>query len=100
MTYLTDSDREHIRHISPRAIILRIAQEVAEEADIAVEDIMGESRKREHARARHLVMHIASRHGMGISEIARAMRRDHTTVLHGINRASRERVENLMERPL
>lgn len=50
--------------------------------------VMGNSRARPIARARQAIMHSLHLNGLSASEIGRILDRDHTTVIHGIRRAT------------
>ena len=50
--------------------------------------VMGRSRERSVANVRHAIMHRLHNYGLSACEIGRIMDRDHTTVLHGIQRVS------------
>jgi chromosomal replication initiator protein len=55
------------------------------------DDLLSASRTPELSRARHLAMYLARElTGLSLAEIARAFRRDHSTVLHGIRRISND----------
>ena len=67
-----------------------IAQAVAQENEITLADILGQSRQRASAWPRQTVMLLASEAGFSNPQIGRFLARDHTTVLSGI-RAARAR---------
>ena len=69
-----------------RGKINEIVQQVSDFTCISVKDIMGKSRKAPIAQARFLVWFVARQQGMTLQQIARAFDRDHTTILHGIQR--------------
>ena len=57
---------------------------VAQASGIPASLIYSRSRKAHVCRARQIVMLAAFERGMGLSEIGRALGRDHATVAHGI----------------
>lgn len=64
--------------------IRQIVNAVAEATSIPAWVIYSKKRDKKFAHARQLVYYLAHRHGMSFSAIGRAMRRDHTTVMHGV----------------
>ena len=85
--YLTPEDVARAGAIGlRRGKINEIVQQVSEFTCISVKDIMGKSRKAPIAQARFLVWFVARQQGMTLQQIARAFDRDHTTILHGIQR--------------
>lgn len=85
--YLTPEDVARAGVIGlRRGKINEIVQQVSEFTCISVKDIMGKSRKAPVAQARFLVWFVARQQGMTLHQIARAFERDHTTILHGIQR--------------
>lgn len=85
--YLTPEDVARAGVIGlRRGKINEIVQQVSDLTCISVKDIMGKSRKAPITKARHLVWFVARQQGMTLQQIARAFDRDHTTVLHGIQR--------------
>lgn len=85
--YLTPEDVARAGVIGlRRGKINEIVQQVSEFTCISVKDIMGKSRKAPITQARHLVWFVARQQGMTLQQIARAFDRDHTTILHGIQR--------------
>lgn len=65
-------------------VVLRRA---AEMYGLSVDGLCGDSRAREIARARQITYLAFNRLGLGPSAIGRLMRRDHSTVAHGIRQA-------------
>lgn len=61
-----------------------MAAEVAAATGVTVEALRGPRRIAEVAQPRQALMHRAHAAGRGLSQIGRWLRRDHTTVLHGI----------------
>lgn len=61
-----------------------IVRAVSEATGISRIAIYSQSRRREIAHARQIVMHEAHKQGLSVNQIARALNRDHTTILHGI----------------
>lgn len=91
---LDPSDIQRCRALAREADAVReIAEAVAEEAGVPVGRIMGKTRTQHVAHARQLVYFIAHRRGIAPADIARAMRRDHSTVLHGIEAEAARRAE-------
>lgn len=64
--------------------IKALVHAVAEATGISAQAIYGRNRSRHVNRARQIVMLAAHERGMGLSEIGRALGRDHSTVDHGI----------------
>lgn len=79
-------------HLADRAPVrvTQIVRAVSEGTGLTVAEILGQSRLGPIARARQLVMFEAYAAGYSMAHIGRILRRDHTTVMHGI-RAERER---------
>lgn len=73
-----------------RSIVLRIAEEVSAHSGVPVAAILSSGRVEAVARARHIVMYEARRAGLSYPQIARAMNRHHTSVMHGV-RAEKKR---------
>lgn len=61
-----------------------IVHAVAQVTGIPASEIYGRCRKAHVCRARQIVMLAAAERGMGLSEIGRALGRDHATVSYGI----------------
>ena len=75
------------RHVQPRRRVHEIVDEVAAATGISATDIHGKRRMRAAvAEARHLVMWRAHREGISLSDIGRALGRDHSSVSHGVGR--------------
>lgn len=72
----------------PSDVVMRICEEVANEARVGVFDILGRSRLGHIAEARKDAMQKASAAGLSAAEIGRQMGRDHTTVLHALGKLS------------
>lgn len=72
--------------------VRKIILEVAREYNVEPDDIVGPRRLRWIVVPRQEAMRRAVDAGLSLHRVARAMRRDHTTVLHGI-RAARARLE-------
>lgn len=64
--------------------ILKIAMKVADEAGLKLEDITGYGRTKIVAQTRHLVCYVANQNGYTVSQIGRALGRDHTSVMNSI----------------
>lgn len=71
----------------------RILRTAADFFEISVNDLKGDSRKVEFAYPRVLVYRAMLENGMSYAAIARRMKRDRSTIVHGCNQA-----ENLMGR--
>ena len=83
-----------------RDIVLRdadrvamIVSAVAEATGIHSKAILGVRRDKATAQARQLVMYIARREGLTFEAIAYQLRRDHTTILHGVRAEKKRRGE-------
>ena len=74
----TNAAAARARAISP------IVHAVAQASGIPASQIYSRSRKAHVNRARQIVMLAAHERGMSLSEIGRALGRDHTTIDHGI----------------
>lgn len=83
---LTPEDAERCEEITGRAlgVVSGIARAVSDATGIRLGEIMGQSRKRPIVEARHLVMFLARQQGITYTAIAAAMRKDHTTIVHGV----------------
>jgi hypothetical protein len=90
---LTSEDRQRCVSITSAAFgaVSAIARAVSDETGITLGEIMGYGRKRPVAEARQLVMFIAHRRGLSLAAIARHMRRDRSTVRHGVDAEYRRR---------
>ena len=96
--YLTPEDKARAGVIGlRRGKINEIVQQVSDFTCISVKDIMGKSRKAPIARARFLCWFVARQQGMTLQQIARAFGRDHTTILHGIQREEAARNAEVAE---
>lgn len=87
MAYLTPDDIAACRAIASQPIgaVARIMREVFEATGITAEEIRSQSRERHIVRARQLVMYAAHKTtAMSLHQIGKAVRRDHSTVMHGI----------------
>ncbi len=93
MTVLDDSDMAAIRAAygdNPR-LLRQIVDDVAEATGVPASAILGESRVRRITRARQIVMFVAHRQGLSLTEIGQFLRRDHTSVMHGIRQEAERR---------
>lgn len=72
-----------------------IVHAVAQATGIPASEIYGRCRKAHVCRARQIVMLAAFERGMGLSEIGRALGRDHATVDHGIKAEKARRLSNV-----
>jgi chromosomal replication initiation ATPase DnaA len=59
----------------------------SEKTGITVEDLKGKSQITEIVIPRQVYWHYLKRHGFGPSQIGRMFKKDHATVIHGVNRA-------------
>lgn len=73
--------------------IIAIVERVAEDAGVKTADILGESRIQPVAHARQRVYAVARDAGFSLTHIARAMGRDHTSIIHGIRAEEKRRAE-------
>lgn len=71
----------------PRSEAMQIIRMVSRFTKIPVEDIMGQSRRAEIARARHMTYLALFDAGAPYIHIGRIMGRDHSTVMHGVRKA-------------
>ena len=91
--YLTPEDMARAQFVGMRrGTITDITAQVSDITGIAVKDLLGKSRMRRIAHARFLIWFIAHREGLTLQQIARAFDRDHTTILHGIQREEAARI--------
>jgi hypothetical protein len=73
----------------------RVASAVAAEFGVTLEDLLGERRHAPIAEARQVAMALGQRCcGYSLPRIGRLLRRDHTTVLHGIRTVARRCAED------
>ena len=86
MSYMSDEDSGFLSVVEDyrKSVMAEIVDEVSGTTGISIIDIIGNSRERHIVRARQLVMFIARREGMTLTSIGSYLRRDHTTVIHGI----------------
>lgn len=70
-----------------------IVHAVAQATGIPASEIYGRSRKAHVCRARQIVMLAAAERGMWLSEIGRALGRDHATVAYGIEAEKARRAQ-------
>jgi chromosomal replication initiator protein len=89
MEALTDASFTQRRNRTTATDVLKA---VCAEFDIAEKDILGRQRKREIVRPRHVAMYLLREQTeSSLVEIGRTMGgRDHTTVLHGIERIEKD----------
>ena len=78
---------------APRVTVRQIAAEVCAQTGNSVIAVMGRSRAPHVCRVRELVCYIAHRRGLTLSQIGRALRRDHSTIKHAIENEVRRRAE-------
>ena len=70
--------------------VLELIDAVSAETGIPAKQIRGRCRKAHIVRARQIVMYEARQLGLSYPQIARAMGKDHTTIIHGV-RAEEQR---------
>lgn len=87
---VTSEDRGSARHLSGEPV-KTIAVKVSEMTGISVDDILSTNRLKEVAKARQLVMFMAREAGYSLSFIGRVLKRDHTSVMHGIRKEAERR---------
>lgn len=61
-----------------------LISEIAEKHSVKVEHILSPSREQHHVAARYECYFVLHSLGLSSSQIGKVMRRDHSTVLHGI----------------
>lgn len=72
---------------TPHEMVRNIVCRVAREAGVTPDDIYGDSRKAHIARARAAAMHLSrKRLGYSYPKLGKIFNRDHTTIIHAINR--------------
>jgi len=81
---LTPAERACLGGAFGGGLMRRVLDEVAAAAGVSVADILGPSRRARVVAARQAVMAVLHRRGWSSPRIGRALRRDHSTVLHGI----------------
>lgn len=92
--YLTPQDVQRAHHVGlRRSTINEIVAQVADLTCLSAKEIMGRSRKAPITQARFLCWFVARQQGMTLHQIARAFGRDHTTILHGIQREEAARAD-------
>lgn len=78
------------------SVVYKILGQVAEYYEVSMEDLLEQSRKAKLVRPRQVAMYLLKEHyRLSLPAIAEKMRRDHTTVLHGVRqiRAAAEGVD-------
>lgn len=85
-----EHEREERVRKHDAAPVMAIVMEVADEYGVSIADILSSNRSTYFAVPRHEVMRRAIDAGLSTTRIGRALGRDHTTVIHGAQRA-RER---------
>jgi chromosomal replication initiation ATPase DnaA len=89
--YLTTDDIASLNEIRPSDLIRNIAREVEAQTGIPQMDIFSDSRRADHVRARDVICYIARRHGVSYPKIARAMQRDHSSIMAAVRREEARR---------
>lgn len=75
---------------SPRDLMMEVVNEVAARHRVTAAGIFGESRSRSVCAARHeAIYRVFMQFGWGVTKVGRAFGRDHTTVIHSLNRYAR-----------
>lgn len=65
------------------AKLRRLAEIVAQDCNVTVEDILSDTRRKPVAEARHILAYLGDQmFGLGSAEIGRQIGRDHATILH------------------
>lgn len=75
---------------------VHVLHEVATRHGVEVQDIVGRSRAKRLVAARQEAFYLMKEHGYSMSQIGRFCNRDHTTVMHGIEKHA----EKLKGQPL
>jgi chromosomal replication initiation ATPase DnaA len=75
----------------------RIVAKCAKFFGVSIEDIYGRKRWREVVAARHSAWAILNYRGVRCSELARKFKRDHTTILHGVDMGAGHPLNKIME---
>lgn len=94
---LSEDDRARCAAISKRipGEIARIVRAVCDETGVRPAEIYAPTRGLDHvAQARQLIMFIADQRGFSTTKISRALRRHHTTVIHGVRAEKIRRVKD------
>lgn len=88
---LTPEEAHEVRLLAWGAtdFIWRLMTEVSEATGLSIEEIRGGRRTRELTDVRRFIMAKAHENGHSLTQIGRAMRRDHTTVLEGLRKGVR-----------
>ena len=81
---MTDKLLKKIAKDSRRGHVRSLVAEASKHTGCTVDEILGYSRKRQIARARQWVMWRARKDGLTYGQIAHALNRDHTTIIHGV----------------
>lgn len=86
LVHMTEDDIDFLPVVEDyrKSVMAEIVGEVSKTTGVSIIDIIGNRRIRHMVRARQMVMFIARREGMTLTEIGSYLRRDHTTVIHGI----------------
>lgn len=72
----------------PPALVERVVRAVSAESGVSVTKILSKTRRADVCLARFAVMFALREKGLTLPAIGRALGRDHSTVLHGLNRAA------------
>lgn len=90
---LTPEDLDRCQAIAEIGIgaIKPIVNAVADATSIPPHIIYGRKKTKKINEARQLVYFLAHRSGMSLSDIGRAMHRDHSTIMHGVQREQSRR---------
>lgn len=90
--YLSPDDIDRLSRVTG-GTVQKIVREVSASSGIPVDDLLGRSRKPHIAQARFLCWYVAREHGMSLQQIGRAFGRDHSTIVHGIQREAAARLD-------
>ncbi len=80
-----------------KELVMRVVAEVSVVTGVLTGEIRGKSRIGPVVRARHFVWFKLTEFGLSASEIGRAFKADHTTVLHGVARVKSKLCPNNQE---
>lgn len=88
---LTPEEAHEVRLLAwgATAVTWRIMQEVSEATGITFEDIRGARKTRELVNVRRFIAAKAREQGASLTQIGRALNKDHTTVLEGLRKGVR-----------
>jgi chromosomal replication initiation ATPase DnaA len=98
---LSAEDVKRCREISigGRTLVMEIVKAVCESADIPIAEVLGVRRSQAIVDARWLIFYLAKENGHTVEAIGRAMKKDHSTVVHGIQQEKLRRARLESETP-